>query len=180
MTVVKTLRLALPLLAALLAAGCLSLPGHGSASPASPLPTYPVVVEEFGVILERTRAASFSYAVEGTLPGGEPLDATGVHDPEEPDRTGLDRFSEAIKDVRLAGPNLYWVYVQTDQPSALTGHSFLPIGAPGKIQVYSPYGGAIRVNVTADDAGRITSFVVEANEGSSKMRVTTTLSGHGR
>ncbi|GIE31474.1 hypothetical protein Ait01nite_045190 [Actinoplanes italicus] len=173
------MRAVLPVLALMLGAGCVSLPDRGSTAPPSSRPSYPVVVDEFRTILDRTRAASFSYTVEADLPGESPLTASGDYDPTGTDLTGLDRFAEAIKDVRLAGPNLYWVYIQTDKPSA-GGESFMPIGAPGKVHVFSPYGGAVRVDVTTDDAGWVTSFVVEATTGSSGMRLATTLTAHGK
>ncbi|MDI6100112.1 hypothetical protein QLQ12_16030 [Actinoplanes sp. NEAU-A12] len=223
MTTVKSYRLALPLAAALLSTGCISLPLPEAPEP-SPRPTYPIVVDEFTPILERTRASSYAYSVDGTLPGGKKLAASGAFDAKAKrlvskleitpgslqsgyqevrangketwikigamdwqsrrgfdltDPTGLNSFAEAIQDVRLAGPNLYWVYVKTDS-NVVQGYSFLPIGAPGTVSAYSPLGGAIRVNVTTDGAGLITSFVIEADSDGQKHRLTTTLSGHGQ
>ncbi|GAA4938707.1 hypothetical protein [Actinoplanes utahensis] len=216
-----------PLLAVLLTAGCVGPPSPDSPAPAAPAPSYPVVVDEFTTILNRTRAAPYAYRVQGDLPAGQNLTASGAYDAKAgrlvaerrltggdlpggfealrvdgaktwvrssarltwtsmpgaadmSDPMGLSRFAEAIQDVRSAGPGLYWVYVQPGESSITAADSFLPIGAPGSVQVFSRLGGAVRVNVTTDAAGWITAFTMEAQSLGKTHRIVTTLSDHGR
>ncbi|GIF51492.1 hypothetical protein Afe04nite_60310 [Asanoa ferruginea] len=91
------------------------------------------------------------------------------------DPTGLKAFTESIDRVQRTGAH---TYTGKFDPDAALDEPFLPIGAPSLWALGLPMS---PFTVTTDDQGWVTSIVVELSpRDKPKLRMTTTLSGHGK
>jgi hypothetical protein len=89
------------------------------------------------------------------------------------DPTGLAKFISSIESVERTGPNKYRGEFEATQK----GDPFVPIGAPS---VWSFSLGNADFTATTDAGGWVTSISLELPDKAAKLKMTTTLSDHGK